>query len=293
VAALAAKQFGVVSADQLKDLGLSHDTIRRRAERGVLQRLYKGVFAVGHARMPREGRLLAVLLTCGPSSFLSHRTAAAVWGLRSFNPYSLEVTVPGTNVAKRPGVTVHRTGSRLGMGEVRNRGLLRVSSVPRLLVELAPRETLKELRRLVELSVRKRLLDVAGILETLERYERRPGLHRLQEAFEGYVPKPQRRSGLEDDFAELLSEIDAPEPQHNVYLHGWEVDFYWPEFKLVVELDGSQYHRTVDDLERDRYRDAHLLTFGIRTLRITEFRMRHDREGVKSHFLALARFPAG
>jgi very-short-patch-repair endonuclease len=168
-----------------------------------------------------------------------------------------------------------------------------VSSVPRLLVELAPRETPEELRRLIELSVRRRLLDISKVEQLLHRYTGWPGLLRLREALEGYSPTPVRRSGLERAFdqilEELVDELDLPDPRRNSYLHGWELDCYWPELKLVVELDGSQYHRTVDDLERDRVKDAYLLTLGIRTLRFTEFRVEHDRDGIKADFAAVVR----
>jgi hypothetical protein len=47
---------------------------------GRLQLLYRGVYAVGHASLGREGRRLAAVLACGPDAVLSHRTAAAHWG---------------------------------------------------------------------------------------------------------------------------------------------------------------------------------------------------------------------
>jgi very-short-patch-repair endonuclease len=40
---------------------------------------------------------------------------------------------------------------------------------------------------------------------------------------------------------------------------------------LIVELDGYAYHRTRKSFERDRRRDAALLTAGYRTLRVTAF----------------------
>ncbi len=54
--------------------------------------------------------------------------------------------------------------------------------------------------------------------------------------------------------------------------NGWELDCYWPEHKLAVELDGRNYHTAVKDMERDRYKDTQLLLLGIRPVRITELR---------------------
>jgi hypothetical protein len=40
----------------------------------------------------------------------------------------------------------------------------------------------------------------------------------------------------------LLRAAGLPAPQTNVRVGGYEVDFYWPRARLVVELDGWAYH---------------------------------------------------
>ena len=42
-----------------------------------------------------------------------------------------------------------------------------------------------------------------------------------------------------------------PEPHVNTDLHGYEVDFHWPEHRLVVEIDGGG-HSPRHDTGRDR-----------------------------------------
>lgn len=59
----------------------------------------------------------------------------------------------------------------------------------------------------------------------------------------------------------------------------WELDNYWPQYGLDVEPDGRPYHIAVRDIEKDRYRDAKLLTRGIQTLRFTDFRIEYDLAG--------------
>jgi hypothetical protein len=95
LAGLAARQFGVVAREQLLALGSSAKEISGMVRRGLLHPLYRGVYAVGHTRVVPHARLIAALLSCGPASFLSHRTAAAAWGLRELNLRRIEVTVPG------------------------------------------------------------------------------------------------------------------------------------------------------------------------------------------------------
>src|SRR5687768_3070443 len=82
LAARAAEQHGVVSRAQLLELGFSRRAIARRLASGRLHRRYAGVYAVGHDRLSREGRWMAAVLACGPDAVLSHRSAAALWGLQ-------------------------------------------------------------------------------------------------------------------------------------------------------------------------------------------------------------------
>lgn len=65
VSELARRQHGVVALEQLVALGLSARAVQQRAARGRLHRLYRGVYAVGHTALAREGRWLAAVLACG------------------------------------------------------------------------------------------------------------------------------------------------------------------------------------------------------------------------------------
>src|SRR4051812_31275282 len=75
--AVAERQWGVLSRAQLAECGLSGGAVSRWIERGRLQRLLPGVYALGHRALQTEGRLVAALLYAGPGAALSHSTA--VW----------------------------------------------------------------------------------------------------------------------------------------------------------------------------------------------------------------------
>jgi putative AbiEi antitoxin of type IV toxin-antitoxin system len=107
IAALAANQHGVVARSQLLQAGLSADAIRGRVRAGRLLPLYRGVYAVGHAALRREGRWMAAVLACGDGAVLSHQTAAAAWDLRR-SEGAIHVTVRNDLKAPR-GIRLHRT----------------------------------------------------------------------------------------------------------------------------------------------------------------------------------------
>ena len=79
IAALAERQYGVVSRAQLTALGVTRGHIQRRVGSGRLLRLHPGVYAVGHRAPRREALWLAAVLACGDGAVLSYRSAAVLW----------------------------------------------------------------------------------------------------------------------------------------------------------------------------------------------------------------------
>jgi very-short-patch-repair endonuclease len=278
----------VVSREQLHGLGLSDKQIRRREADGELHELYTDVWAVGRRKVTPLGNLIAAMLSCGPASFLSHRTAAALHGLRAINVNAIEVTLVAGRTYVRKGLEVHRTAKPPVPEELRSVGHLRYSSFPRTLIELAPRETPAELDRLIAEAARKRLLDPVAIQAAIGRHARRPGLARLKAALVAYRPHPDRKSDLERAFdAWLLEHPEIPEPRRNVHIDGWEIDCWWPEQRVVLELDGRDYHTSVKEMDRDRRKDTRLQILGIRVMRVAGDRWDLDRPGVHRDLMAL------
>ena len=106
-AAVAARQYGVVTLRQLEACGLGAGAIKRRVAAGRLQRLWRGVYAFGHSELRLEGRLLGAVFACGPGAVLSRRSAADHWGILRTNRAGIEVTVeargtPGETAGHRP-----------------------------------------------------------------------------------------------------------------------------------------------------------------------------------------------
>ena len=60
--ALAESQHWVLSLTQLQLAGLTGDAVRRRAAKGRLHRIHRGVYAVGYAKLTRYGHWMAAVL---------------------------------------------------------------------------------------------------------------------------------------------------------------------------------------------------------------------------------------
>jgi hypothetical protein len=271
VAEVAGRQHGVVAHRQLLALDLSAFAIQHRLRAGRLHRLHVGVYAVGHPLVSVHGRWMAAVLACGRGAVLSHRSAAALWGIRPSSRRTEDVTSPHASRAHRPGIKVHRT-RRLPVEDLDAEDGIPVTTVARTLLDIAEVVEAKDLARAVESSERLRLFDLRAVEDLMDRSPGRRGLPPLKLALEAYQPVPFTRSGLERRFLALCQEAGLPRPLSNVRIADVEVDAVWHDRRLVVELDSS-YHATSAAFERDRIRDATLQLAGYRVVRITHRRL--------------------
>lgn len=96
LADLAEGQYGVVSYRQLRELGFSKGHVYRAHEADRLRRIYRGVYAVGHAELSPYGRCRAALLAFNDEAVLSHRSAGWLWGLFPTCRTEVDVTFAGS-----------------------------------------------------------------------------------------------------------------------------------------------------------------------------------------------------
>ena len=78
---LAGRQCGVIERQQALRAGVRPDVIDGLLRTGRWQRMQQGVYGIFTGEPCREAQLWAVLLRAGPDAALSHRTAAALFGL--------------------------------------------------------------------------------------------------------------------------------------------------------------------------------------------------------------------
>jgi hypothetical protein len=266
LAELAGRQYGVVSVGQLRQLGLERDAIARRVRRGRLHRVYRGVYAVGHTVLNPHGCWLAATMAC--NGVLSHRSAAALWAIRPTAAAKVDVTVSHTSgVRSTKAIAVHR--SRRPIDTTTHEGIP-VTTPGQTLADLATPLRRRALEKAAENAEALRLHVVVP--------PGHPGAKRLAEAMAHDLTRTTR-SPLEDAFLDLCAAHGIPRPLVNTMVEGYEVDFCWPEQRLIVETDGHAHHGTRAAFERDRARDARLTALGWRVMRFT---WRQIRTGARS-----------
>jgi very-short-patch-repair endonuclease len=264
---LAARQHGVVTTADLAAAGLVRRAVARRVAQGRLRRLHRGVFLVGPLRGPLTSEM-AALLAVGHDATLSHRSAAARWEILPPTDDPVDVSVSQGHPRNRPGIRIHRTRCI----EHSLKAGLRVTTPVRTLVDLAASIGARDLERAVEEAQIRRLVT-------------RGELERLRRIGPGHEPS-LTRSEAERRLRALIRAARLPPPQTNVRLGSYEVDFVWPDERVVVEVDGFAFHSTRAAFERDRARDRALQAAGYVVLRFTWRQLVHEPEVVVAELAA-------
>lgn len=247
---------------------------------GLLHPLHRGVYAWGHPLIARRGRWMAAVLACGPTAVLSHRDAAAHWGIRKSARREIDVTVVARGRKGHDGITLHQVRS-MDRGDHGLMERIPVTSLPRTFLDLAEVVKARELQRALEEAERLRLLDVIAIEQLLARSPGRRGTKPLARALTDWTDPPPTRSEFERIFLDFCDHAGLPAPVVNSVIAGFEVDLAWPEQKLVVELDSREWHDNATAFETDRVRDAVLqLDEDYRVVRVTWRRLRRESEAV-------------
>jgi very-short-patch-repair endonuclease len=275
LAAVAGRQYGVVTRAQLRIAGVGETGIRERVGTNRLFRLHRGVFAVGHRELRREGHWMAAVLACGPGAVLSHFDAAAHWNIRQSASALVHVTVPTrAGRVRRRGLRIHRSG-RLAAEQVTVHEGIPVTTVARTLLDLADVLAPQDLERAIHESEYLRLFDLTALTAVVGSSPGRRGAKLLAAAER---PAEMTKTELEERFLAVVARHNLPRPRVNAQIEGYEVDFAWPDAKLIVETDGFAAHGTRRAFENDRIRDRRLGRSGFRTIRLTPRSLAYEAE---------------
>jgi very-short-patch-repair endonuclease len=264
VADVAAAQFGVVTRAQLLEAGVDSCAISRQVRAGRLHRLHRGVYAVGHRVLVPNGQRLAAVLACGPGAALSHASAAALHGLWQSSA-RMHISVPRNGPHTRDGPVVHRV-RRLAEEDVTTVAGIRVTTVARTALDVAETSPPRIVAILLERADQHNVLDLAELRATVDR---NPGRHGAKVLVEALDVEPPSKRELQRRFLRLCRAHGLPEPEQEVQIGPYHVDFLWRDARLVVEADGRAYHEVRAAFERDRRRDLDLAARGLQTLRVT------------------------
>lgn len=266
----AATQGGVVSRRQLYALGVPRWLVAREIRARRWARIGDQAVCVHNGPVGPAGHRWAALFVGGPRAMLDGASSLVASGLERFDEGKVRVSVPrGARIRHRREYDVRQTrrwsaGDRLdGPGIPRTR-----PAVAALRAALWSR-TDREATYVVTSAVQQGLVlpEVLGLeLLRIRRDKRRSMLHELvNELLDGAC------SLGELDVARALRHRGLPAPSRQVLRKDtrgrYYLDLYWPQFRLVVEVDGI-HHAWAENVVGDALRQNTLVIQGDRVLRL-------------------------
>lgn len=217
---------------------------------------------------------MGAVLACGTGALLSHRSGIELWELLPPTRGELHVTVT-RNRRTRPGIVIHRSQplDPRDYGTIDN---IPVTNVGRSLLDFAEMATPRELERAFDEARTQRL--IRDLDDLLERHPGRHGAKALADLTG--TPITLTQSEAEELLLALLRRAGLPLPETNVRIGRWQLDFFWREHHLNVEVDGHRYHSLEKQIARNHVRDADLEARGIRVRRVTARELTETPEAV-------------
>jgi very-short-patch-repair endonuclease len=149
-----------------------------------------------------------------------------------------------------------------------------VTTPVQTLIDLATELKIMRLERAVNEADKLDLVDPETLRRALDGYVGMPGVRTLRTMLDRHTFRLSD-SDLEILFRPLALAADLPLPLTKHWVLGYEVDFWFPDQGLVVETDGSRYHRTPAQQARMAKRDQKHVAGGLRVLRFTHWQIAH------------------
>lgn len=217
---------------------------------------------------------MAAVLPCGTGAVLSHQDAGGLWRLprrrNGDRTTPIDVTVPHRRGGRpRPGLIVHRTPT-LGADEVTVANGIPVTSPVRTILDLATVLPRRQLERAVDEAERLGLCTEQELKMVAAAHAGRAGAGALARLLREHAAgTTATRNDFEELFLELCRRNRLPQPEVNVPLLDYVVDFFWRDAHLIVEADGRATHGTRRAFQEDRERDGRLAVAGYVVVRFT------------------------
>ena len=259
--------------------GMSRGTITRRTASGQLIRVLPGIYATDK---PDYLDLCSAVVLWKPGAVLSHLTAAWAWGLVHEEPPTVAATVlPSVRQRAPEWVRIHRR--HLPESDVRQG--LPVVTLAQVFVDVAATVTGVELERFFDTAIARPEMR-RRIASTCEKSRGMTGMKTVRRQLR--LCCPRTRSEAERVVARAMSarqffmEINARVGPY----FGDLVDF---RARVIVEIDGREFHTSSPAFDSDRRRQNVLVLAGWLVLRYSAVQAMGDTRRVVDEIIEVVR----
>ena len=268
----------MVARRDLLEIGFSPSAIEHRIHSGRLHPIARGVYAVGWPLSSRRQQWMAAVLAGGEGACLSHRSAGAFWKIAEHRPGPISISVRRHCDLHRPDLHIHVRCRLLRHNVVVSDGIP-VTAPAQTLLDLATELSPSQLERAVNEADKHDLIDPENLRTALSAFAGQPGVRALRTLLDRQTFRLSDTE-LEVLFRPIAASAGLPVPLTKDMVNGFEVDFYWPDLRLVVETDGWRYHRTASAQTRDALRDQTHTASGLVPLRFSHYQVKYEPQHV-------------
>jgi hypothetical protein len=273
LAELAAENDGLITVDAINRAKINRELITERVRSGLLQSVQPNVWLFGQGELTFDQQCRAAVASSG--GFLSG-VAALVWCRIIREPeegLKPTVVVAGGKRPRLKDVVVIRTTRLEPQDRTRTRGLA-TATIQRAMLDASQSAQPKELERWLDDGLVSQKLTLASVRKQLNRTPGVRGIEQLRALVEERTEgKALTRSQAEQRIKALLGSFDGPQPKflfvvRTVNGNRFEVDLAWPEHRIIIEIDGYQWHGGRSSWKKDLNRDAELVLSGWNVRRV-------------------------
>jgi hypothetical protein len=238
-------QYCLIHRLQALTRGLTDKMIRARVDARLWEEVLPGVYRLAGAPSSWRQSLKAIELWAGPGSAISHRAAAALYGLDGSPPGTAELTMRRTTKTPLADVIVHYSNRLRDVDIVEHQGIA-VTSLPRTLLDLGAVQRPWRVCAATDHALRDRRITEEELLEHLADLGGKGC--RGTGAIRTYLKDlTVLGSVLERRTAGMLTRFSVPKPETQYELFDVEgligaLDFAWPPIRLGLEADGYKPH---------------------------------------------------
>jgi hypothetical protein len=268
VAEVAQRQHGLITLDQLDELGVTRKQRQWRVHLGRWELPYPGIYRI--AGLPRSWKSDLLAACLAGNAVASHRSAAVLWALPGASRDRVEIITERWERAQHAGLVVHES--------------LLLDDVDKDIVDGIPTTTIERtifdlccvcpevvVDMAIDRAIARGQIDHGKLVATESRLATRgrPGaakLHRIVARRSDGAPTPE--SPAERQLARALVDQGLPEPEVQFVLRDADgrlvarCDLAYPQWRIVIEYDSVQEHTGRGALLRDSARRNAIAALG-------------------------------
>ena len=276
LALIAEKQRGLTTLSQLKELGFTGQTIKRRKDSGLLVPVLVGVYRTPGIVPDWILLVRATHLWLRGRGVLSHRTSGTLQELLEARN-SVDISTTGYLRSPHPKVQVHRV-AHLDSRNLRYFDDMRITNPVRTVIDLAGVLPAPRFDHVIDEGRRRMLIAECPLREAFGRLggRGRSGTRRLAQLLDaGEFQLPVPGSPFERRLLHFIEDhaLRRPERQYEIKdalgRFVARVDLAYPDLMVAIECDGKKHHFGTNDWEADLERRSKLAALGWRVIHIS------------------------